>query len=493
MIYYLINLGLQFVSRKIFLDYLGTEILGLNTTATNLLEFLNLAELGITAGVSFALFKPIAEDDKEAINDIISLQGHLFRWIAFVIICGAIILMAFFPLIFEKIKLPLWYAYASFSVLLLSSLLGYFFNYKQVLLSASQQNYKILYSYKSVIFLKIIFQICAIRYLKNGYVWWLILEGGFAILSTVSLVVMTKKTFPYLKKSQKKFKELRQTYSELTTKIKQLFYHKIGGFALAQCAPLIIYAYTSLSVVAYYGNYLVITLGMKSLVGALFNSMAAGVGNLVAEGNDERIRAVFRELFSVRFLIVTTLCFVVFNFTPSLIKLWIGYKYLLPTSTLLLMVLILYIELFRYTIDAFIMAYGLFKDIYSPLCEAVLNIGLSILFGAKWGLNGVLVGVLISLVLVIGVWKPFFLFTNKMKGFGRHFVSMYIVHIALGFVAWITTINIVDFINIPCNSFLNLIMKVVASSSLFVGILVILMLMFKTGIVQFVRRFKWLR
>ena len=36
LIYYFIQLLLGFFSRKVFFDYLGSEILGLNTTAANL-------------------------------------------------------------------------------------------------------------------------------------------------------------------------------------------------------------------------------------------------------------------------------------------------------------------------------------------------------------------------------------------------------------------------------------------------------------------------
>ena len=39
-----ISLLVGFFSRKIFLDYLGTEVLGLNSTAASLLGFLNIAE-----------------------------------------------------------------------------------------------------------------------------------------------------------------------------------------------------------------------------------------------------------------------------------------------------------------------------------------------------------------------------------------------------------------------------------------------------------------
>ena len=56
LIYYFIQLLLGFFSRKVFFDYLGSEILGLNTTAANLLGFLNLAELGIGMSVGYFLY-----------------------------------------------------------------------------------------------------------------------------------------------------------------------------------------------------------------------------------------------------------------------------------------------------------------------------------------------------------------------------------------------------------------------------------------------------
>ena len=43
LIFYFAQLVLGFFSRKAFFDYLGSEFLGLNTTASNLLGFLNLA------------------------------------------------------------------------------------------------------------------------------------------------------------------------------------------------------------------------------------------------------------------------------------------------------------------------------------------------------------------------------------------------------------------------------------------------------------------
>lgn len=415
LIFYFINLVLQFFSRKIFLDHLGADVLGLNTTATNLLQFLNLAELGIGSAIACTLYKPLLERDTTTINEIVSLQGWMYRRIAWFVIGGSAILMCFFPWIFAKMTLPMWYAYASFGVLLVSALLSYFVNYKQIVLSADQKEYKIQYSYKSSMLVKTLCQILTIKYFNDGYIWWLVLELAFAIIASIALNITIRKTYPNLQTNLSEGKQLSRRYPEINTKIKQLFFHKIGAFALTQTSPIIIYAYASLSLVALYGNYMLIILGISSLLVAIFNSMNAGIGNLVASKDKERIISVFFELFSIRFLCVTTICTALWYITDIFIEIWLGAEYILDRTTLSLIIITFYLNTMRNIVDAYLNAYGLFYDIWAPIIEASLNISLSIILGYIWGLHGILLGVIISLILVVFCWKPIFLFKKGFK------------------------------------------------------------------------------
>lgn len=486
---YIVNLGLQFFSRKIFLDYLGTEILGLNTTAMNLLQFLNLAELGISAAVGFTLYKPLHDNDFSAVNEIVSLQGQIYRRIAIFIIGGAVVLMLFFPLIFKKIDLPLWYAYASFGVLLYSALLGYFVNYKQIVLTANQQDYKVQYSYKSVMILKVAAQMFAVYYLKNGYEWWLILELIFATIASISLSKMTKVTFPRLITVELSFKDLRTKYPDFSKKVKQLFFHKIGGFALTQSSSLIIYAYTSLTIVALYGNYLIIITGLTTLFAALFNGINASIGNLIAEGNKERIEEVFVELYSLRFLLVVTVCFVTYFETQNFIILWIGRDYLLQQTTLMLMVLTLYISLSRYSVDQYVNGFGLFQDIYAPIIEAIINISLSVILGAIYGLNGVLTGSIVSLLIIAKIWKPYFLCKNGLIGFLPKYIKIVVKHLLCAiFMFFFYYVCLDNYMSNEISSFPAWLAHCILLTTYSLGVLGLLLIVSKSGLQLFFRR-----
>ena len=430
--FYAVNFLLSFIARRILLEQLGPDLLGLNTTTGSLLSFLNLAELGIGTAISFTLYKPLQEKDIRKINEIVSLQGWFYQRVAVFIIAGSFILMFFFPMFFAKTGLPVWYAVASYFVLLFSSLLGYFVNYRQIVLSASQQQYRIQLSYGTINILKVIAQLWVVSVAKNDkYIWWLAMEVLFTVISSIVLNIQIKKSFPDLETKTSEGAVLRKKFPLVLTKVKQLFVHKIGAVALNQTSPIIIYAYASLSLVTSYGNYLIITRGISTVLNAMFNSMNAGVGNLIAEGNADRTMIVFRELFSSRFLIIASCCYCLYVLSASFISLWVGEQFILAKHIVLLIVVLFYILTSREVVDSFINGFGLFQDIWAPAVEAGLNIGCSVLFGRFWGLAGILGGVILSQVAIVLIWKPIFLFREGFKSPLLPYILMYGKHLLL--------------------------------------------------------------
>lgn len=435
MLFFLVELIISFYSRKIFLDYLGTELLGLNTTIVNILQFLNLAELGITSAVGFSLYTPLRNQEYEKINEIVSFQGQLYKRIALVIILGSIVIIAFFPIIFEKISISLWYAYLTFIVVLYSSLLTYFCNYKMIVLSSAQMDYKITSVTRSCKIVGIIFQILAVKTLPYPYTGWLGIQFVYSSISAFLLNKTIRKKFPTLKDSGKKFLYLKGKYNIILIKVKQLFFHKLAAFALTQTSPLIIYTYLSLSMVAIYGNYTLITTGIFALCNAVFNSIGAGVGDLIAEGNKTKIFNVFEELLCIRILLSVFFVFEFVLLTQPFIQLWVGSEFLLSKTTLCLLAASLYLIISRNTVDLYINGYGLFSDIWAPVIETVLNLGLSILLGYFWSLNGILLGILISQIIIIFCWKPYFLFKKGLQLSFMKYIRLYSKYLLLSLIS----------------------------------------------------------
>lgn len=415
--FYFLQLILGFFSRKAFFDYLGSEILGLNTTASNLLGFLNLAELGVSAAVGYFLYQPLFNKDYVTLNKLVSLQGWIYRKIAFFLIGASAILMCFFPWIFAKSPLPIWYAYLTFGVLLFGSLLGYFMNYRQIVLYADQKGYKIQESVQGSTIIKTILQILAMTFLPFPFFSWLILELVGAIATATILNYILKKNYPWLQTHISEGRKYLKEYPEVLKKTGQAFFHRIGGVILGQSSPLIVYGFTSLTTVALYGNYILIVSKVGSLLGSVFSSTGAAIGNLVASKNSARIIRVFWELYDSRMCISIIALLCLYHLTNPFITIWLGKEYCLSNTFLLLYIILNSISMTRTTVDNYLNAYGLYKDIWAPLTEAGLNIGFSIFLGYFWGLNGIITGIIISQFAIISIWKPYFLFRN---GFHIH-------------------------------------------------------------------------
>ena len=64
--------------RKFFTQYLPVELLGIEGLFSNIIAMLSLAELGVSAIISYNLYREIAKDNKKEINILMSLYRYVY-------------------------------------------------------------------------------------------------------------------------------------------------------------------------------------------------------------------------------------------------------------------------------------------------------------------------------------------------------------------------------------------------------------------------------
>ncbi len=409
LLFYFFTLFLAFFSRKIFLECLGPDFIGLTGTLNNILGYLNLAELGISGSIGYLLYKPLQQNNKIEIKNILSVFGYLYNWIGLFILITGLTVSLFFPIIFSSTPLGLGITYFSFYSILGSALIGYFINYRQILLSADQKNYLVAFYFQSAGLIKTIIQIVLAYTYKNLFLW-VGIEFVFGLIGCIILNWKINKEYPWLKTSKKEGRKIWKKYPEIIRYTRQIFIHKIKDFLLYKSDELFIFLFVSLKMVAFYGNYTLITTKIGQLFSSIFGSMEASIGNLVAEGNKNNILKVFWETTTIRHFIAGILSFSIYHFLEPFIVLWLGEEYLLSKDILILIILANYIGTSRGSVDMFNATHGLFADTWSAWTELFLNITMTLIGGYLWGIAGLLLSKVITTSLIGLLWKPYYLF-----------------------------------------------------------------------------------
>lgn len=412
--FYFISIFLAFFSRRIFLECLGDEFMGLAGTLYSILNFLNISEIGIGTCIAYFLYKPIADHNKNKICEIVSLFGYLYRIIGTIILVGAIIISFFFPLIFAEQSVSLSIVYFAFAALIGSNLIGYFINYRQILLDSDQKTYKISLWTQTVGTLITIIQIVLAYYTHNPY-YWVIIQFIFSVITCWILNWVISREYPWLKTDKNKGREILKKYPDILIKAKQIFIHRLKNFFLSKSDEILIFAFESLQTVAYYGNYVMIVGKLTALFNSILVGTNASIGNLVAEGNKWNIRKVFWEYLAFRYwttgIFIITLTFLI----NPIIGWWVGPQYILQNHIVFLILLNMYIMLTRPSVDLFINAYGLYDDVWAAYAEGIINLIITLIIGYFYGLIGILLGKIVSMMFLVVVWKPYYLYKCGFK------------------------------------------------------------------------------
>lgn len=419
----------SFFTRKIFVQVLTQEYLGLDGTFANILSMLSLAELGVGNAITYSLYKPLAENDREQITALMALYRRVYHVIGIVVAVLGCALTPFLPVIIRDLpnipRIRLIYL-----LFVLNTSLSYFYIYKQSLIMADQRQYIVTtchYGLKMLLFLmQAVFLL-----LTHNYFVYLGLQIGTTLLENRILSHQADSLYPYLKTIHSG--KLKQgTTKQILRNTKAMMLHQVGGVVVFGTDNLLISYFVGVVAVGMYSNYLMVTNGLKSVYTQLFRSLTASVGNLGATADPEQALPVFCKVNFVGNWLYgfSTVCLVIL-FNPF-ITLWVGEEYQFNQLVVCLIALNFYVTGMRRATLTFREAYGLYwYDRYKPVAESVINLSVSAVLAVPYGVAGIFIGTFVSTMTTCFWIEPIVLFKYGLHASPRPFFKDYALNSAI--------------------------------------------------------------
>lgn len=397
-----VSIMLGFITRKIFVDEVGVEYLGLNGLLCNILGVMTLIEGGFAGSVTYHLCKPVAQDDRPAILALLQLYKKVYRYIAIGVAAFGVALYPFLKYFIADIS-QLQYVGIVYAIFLFNSLIQYFTAYKWSLINVSQKNYKLAG-------INMIYQVglsvgkILVLYYTKDYILYLVVESIFGIGLNVAMVRKCNKMYPYVVNAPK-YKVDKKVKNSIITNMKALFWHQLGGYFVHSTDNIVISAYIGVGIVGLYSNYTLLISTIKGFASQALSSFSDSVGHLIASESNEYAYNIFKTIFFVNFLCTSVPIIIISTSIQPFISFWLGSEYQLSTAILAIILVNFYVEGMRRASYIFKVKSGIFtQDKFTPLIQGLLNFGMSLLFVRYWGLAGVLAATAISM-FAISFWQ----------------------------------------------------------------------------------------
>lgn len=428
----------NFVSRRFFVMYLSVEYLGINGLFSNILTVLSLMELGVGTAIGFSLYAPLAFQETEKIQLIMQFYRKAYWVIGLLVIAVGLAITPLLPiLITEEQTIP--NLYPIYWLFVINSGISYFLSYKRTLVIADQKRYiNTAYQYGFQI-LKSIGQII-ILIITQSFILYLLVMLATTVIENVLISKRIDRLYPYLRTRTKGTLEKEESL-RIKKNIFALMFHRIGTVVVNGTDNILMAMFVNLASVGIYSNYTMVTKALNSVLGVLYQSLTASIGNFVVEKGSPASMPLFDQLNVATFWLFGFCSISLYLLFNPFIEIWLGAAYCFSQPVVLIIVINFYIMGILRPVRTFYASMGLFWfDRYKPIFESAINLIFSIVLVKRFGLIGILIGTTISSVTTIFWFEPFVLYHY---GFGcniwnylARYVKLTLLTIVAGYLTY---------------------------------------------------------
>ena len=465
---------LNFAVKTVFIKMLSDEYLGVNGLFTNIITMLSLADLGIGIAIPYSLYKPLAKKDEHKINVLMNFYKKVYTIIGIAVLLIGLSLTPFLGLIIKDIPKNVPHLSLIYILFVIHSASSYFFVYKKFLIDSDQKGYitsRIIFTFSTLLS---IIQIILLVTTKN-YILFLLSSIILVIIQNIYISSKANKLYPFIKnKTDEKLE--KEDMEGIKKNVSSLFIYKVGTVIMNGTDNIIISKFIGLIIVGFYSNYVLIINSITTVLNQIFNAITSSIGNLVVTTNKKRSKEVYDNLNFANFWLYALFGVCIIVLINPFINVWIGKKYVMGFSIVFLLVLNFYVLGMQSVTNSFRNAYGLFWIAkYRPIIMVIINIVISVVLVQLIGIEGVLIGTLISRLLTTAWLDPYIVHKYGFEISPKSYYVDYLKYLVI-FIA-ISTI-------------LNYFVSMIAINNIFILILIAILVVISVNVILVLLFFK---
>lgn len=432
---------LAFISRTVMLKILGEEYLGLSSLFSSILIVLNLADLGFASAIVYSMYRPIADDDQETICALLALYKKIYRIIGVAVLILGLSLLPLLKYLIQGTVPSAVNIYWVYLIYLINSVLSYWmFAYLGSILTAHHRNDITVKISSCLTVIQYFLQIGLLLVVENYY-YYLIIIPMITLLNNIMIARTVKKYFPQYYARGEVSKEVK---NGIRKKVGGLFLSKVCGTTRNSLDNIVISSFLGLTYVAMYSNYYYILSSVHSILTIIGQSMLAGVGNSIAKDTPEKNYNDFTKFSFLYAWVAGWCCCTLLALYNHFMYIWVGSDLMFSPYIAVLFSAYLYMVCTTDIKNVYVDATGLWwENRNRSICETLVNLVLNFTLGFYFGVTGILVATLITIVAINFVWgnyilfKHYFVNQNLWKHFAYHvyYICVTILAAALTYLA----------------------------------------------------------
>ncbi len=391
-----------FVTKTVLRYTLGAKYLGLSSLFASIITVLSLSELGFSSAITYFLYKPIAENDHKQVSSLLSFYKKAYQIIGLVVLGIGLTIVPFLRYLIKDGDNQIVNIYVLYLIYLSNTVISYFlYSYLTVLISALQRDD--INSKRNTI-IQLAHSLCQIIVLlltKSYYLYALLLPLT-TIINNLWIAYVVKKEFPqYMIGSTTPI-----TYkNEIKRLVEGSFIQKACNVTRNSLDSICVSTFLGLTLTAIYSNYYYIISSITALMLIICLSFTGGIGNRVAFQNKESNYVDLKRLDFVYLLLSGWASIFILCLTQPFMEIWMGKEMLLDNKSLLLFVVYFYSLKLGDMRSQYNSTNGLWwEHRWRAIFETVANLVLNIILGKFYGIPGIIVATMISLLLFNYIW-----------------------------------------------------------------------------------------